>query len=93
MENKFSVSPTLSKLEIRIQALNNTRHSIKSCEGDLSYYRNRIETTEFELAELHCNEDFCIDRIKNLIAKARNEGFDDKYIERFLKEHNCKIYK
>lgn len=91
MENNFSVSPTLSKLEIRIRDLNETRRTIESCESDMVAYQNRMETIEFQLTELSYNEEFCIDRIKNLIAEARDEGFDDKYIERFLKEHKCKL--
>ena len=91
MESNCSVSPTLSKLELRIKDLNDTRRTIESCECDLLRYRNQMEIIECQLAELSYNEEFCIDRIKNLIAEASKEGFDDKYIERFLKEHKCKI--
>lgn len=91
MENKFGVSSALSKLELRINDLNDTRRTIESCESDLLRYRNQMETIKFQLAELSYNEKFCIDRIKKLIAEAQNEGFDDKYIERFLKEHKCKL--
>lgn len=85
------VSPSLSQLEIRIRNLKAIRDSIESCEADILRYESAIESLGFNLVEFRADERFNKDRIEALLDNARKEGFDDKYLERFLKERRCTL--
>lgn len=87
------ISPALSQLEIRIRCLKATRDSIQSCEADILHHELAIESVNFDLEELRVDERFNKARIKVLLEDARTEGFDDAYLERFLREHRCKLDK
>lgn len=87
------ISPALSQLEIRIQGLKVTQNSIQSCEADILRHEMTIESITLDLKELHADEDFAKARIEALLDEARKEGFDDAYLERFLREHHCKLDK
>ena len=87
------ISPDLSQLEIRIRGLKVTQDAIQSCESDILRHEMAIESVNFDLEELRVDERFTKARIKILLDDARNEGFDDAYLERFLREHRCKLDK
>lgn len=87
------ISPALSQLEIRIRSLKATQDSIQSCESDILCHKMAIESASFDLEELRVDESFIKVRIEALLAEARKEGFDDVYLERFLREHHCKLDK
>lgn len=87
------ISPALSQLEIRIRNLKMTQDSIQSCEYDIHTHEMAIESIDFKLEELRADECFNKARIETLLDEARKEGFDDVYLERFLKERRCKLDK
>jgi len=87
------VSPALSQLVIRIRSLKTTQDSIESCEYDIIRHEMAIESVNFDLEELRADERFNKARIEALLDEARKEGFDDAYLQRFLKEHKCKLDK
>ena len=87
------ISTALSQLEIRIRDLNVTREKIRDREYSILRHEMDIESINFDLNELRVDEDFIKVRIKALLDDARKEGFDDSYLERFLKEHRCKLDK
>ena len=87
------ISPALSQLEIRIRDLKVTQDSIQSCEFDILRHETAIESVNFDLEELRVDERFNKSRIKALLDEAHKEGFDDAYLERFLREHRCKLDK
>lgn len=85
------VSPALSQLEIRIRSLKETQDNIHDREYSILRHEMDLEAINFDLEELRADERFNKDRINALLDDAREEGFDDKYLERFLKEHRCKL--
>ena len=87
------ISPALSQLEIRIRSLKATQDNIQSCEYDILRHEMAIESVNFDLEELRVDEGFIKVRINALLDDARKEGFDDAYLERFLREHHCKLDK
>lgn len=87
------ISPALSQLEIRIRELKTTRDSIQSCEFDILSHEMAIESINFDLEEFRANERFNKARIEDLLDEARKEGFNDAYLERFLRERHCKLDK
>lgn len=90
---KSGISPALSKLEIRIKSLKMIQDSIKSYEYDILRYYIDIESINLKLEELRADEHFNKSHIETLLDEARKEGFDDAYLERFLKESHCKLDK
>ena len=87
------ISPALSQLEIRIRGLKETQEGIRAREYDILRHEMDIEAINFDLEELRADERFNKARIKALLDEAREEGFDNAYLERFLKEHRCKLDK
>ena len=87
------ISPALSQLEIRIRSLKETQDGIHAREYDILRHEMDIESINFDLEELRADERFNKDRIEALLDEAREEGFDDAYLERFLREHRCKLDK
>lgn len=87
------ISPALSKLEIRIKNLKMVQDNIQSCESDILRHELSIESINFDLEELRADECFNKAHIRTLLGEARKEGFDDAYLERFLREHHCKLDK
>lgn len=86
-------SPALSKLEIRIKSLKMIQDSIESYEYDILRHNMTIESINLKLEELRADECFSKSHIQTLLVEARKEGFDDAYLERFLKERHCKLDK
>ena len=91
MSQVGKVSPALSQLDIRIKGLKVTQDNIRSLEFDMHQHEHTIESIHFDLAELRVDEQFSKNRIEDLLKEARLEGFDDKYLERFMKERHCKL--
>lgn len=91
MVHKHGVSPALSQLEIRIRNLKDAKNSIESCEAEILRHESQIESINFDLQELHHDAQFIKERIRNLLDEARKEGFDDAYLERFMRERHCKL--
>lgn len=87
------ISPALSQLEIRIRGLKVTQDGIQSCESKILRHEMDIESINFDLEELRADECFHKARIEDLLDKAREEGFGDAYLDRFLREHRCKLDK
>ena len=87
------ISPALSQLEIRIKGLKEIQNSIHTLEYDILRHEMAIESINFDLEELRADERFNKARIEALTDEARTEGFDDSYLERFLREHHCKLDK
>lgn len=87
------ISPALSQLEIRIRGLKKIQESIRTLEYDILRHEMAIESINFDLEELRADERFNKARIEALTDEARKEGFDDVYLERFLKEHRYKLDK
>ena len=87
------ISPALSQLEIRIRNLKATQDSIHDREYDILRHEMDIEAINFKLEELRADESFNKARVEALLDEARKEGFDDAYLERFLKERHCKLDK
>lgn len=93
MDTNRGVSPALSQLEVRIRSFNSTQETIRAYEAEILRHEMAIESANFELKELRANENFDKVRIDALLDKAHDEGFDDAYLERFLKEHHYKLDK
>ncbi len=91
MRTNHKISPALSQLEIRIRSLKTTQENIRSFEADILRYEMAIESINFDLNELRADESSSKTRIMALLDDARKEGFDDAYLERFLKEHHCEL--
>ena len=87
------ISPALSQLEIRIRGLIVTQKNIRAREYSILRHEMDIESINFDLEELRADERFNKARIKVLLDDAREEGFDDTYLDRFLREHHCKLDK
>lgn len=87
------ISPALSQLEIRIKGLKEIQKNIHTLEYDILRHEMAIESINFDLEELRADERFNKARIEALTDEARKEGFDDAYLERFLREHHCKLDK
>ena len=93
MRANSGISPALSQLEIRIRELKTTQDSIQSCESDILRHEMAIDSACYNLEEFRANERFNKARIEDLLDEARKEGFDDAYLERFLRERHCKLDK
>lgn len=91
MRTIHEVSPALSRLEIRIRSLKATQENIQSYEADVIRYEMAIESINFNLDELRADERSSKARIRELLDEARDEGFDNVYLERFLKERRYKL--
>ena len=87
------ISPALSQLELRIRALKVTQDSIHEEEYSILCHERDIESINFNLEELRVDESFNKVRINALLGEARKEGFDDAYLDHFLREHHCKLDK
>lgn len=93
MYANHEISPALSQLVIRIQSLKKLQDNIQSCEADILRHEMAIESANFDFKEFREDERFNKARIEALLDEARKEGFDDAYLERFLKEHHYKLDK
>lgn len=87
------ISPALSQLEIRIRGLIVTQENIRDREHSILRHEMDIESINFDLEELRVDERFNKARIEALLDEARKEGFNDAYLDRFLREHHCKLDK
>ena len=87
------ISPALSQLEIRIKKLNMILDSIQDREDRILRHEMDIESINFDLEELRVDKDFNKVRIRALLDDAHKEGYDDEYLECFLREHHCKLDK
>lgn len=87
------VSPALSQLEIRIDNLKDIRSDIQTHEAEISRHEFAIESINFVLAELFETESFYVKRIEELIDAAKEEGFSQEYIDRFLMDRGGRRFK
>ena len=82
-----TVSPSLSKIEKRIEQLNQLEHDNNSIELKIQQHKNALEKLSFEHDELSMDIANVHDRIHHLCDQAIiGEGFTREYIRRFLKE-------
>ena len=85
---KSTISPALSKIEIRIEEFKNIAKTIDSIELDIIKAQNHLESLQFARSEGLVTKDFLSDRISELANEAEDEGFSVDYVNKFLKEHD-----
>lgn len=85
-----TVSPALSKIRIRIQDLERLKNNRSTVECDMTTHQNMIDKLTYRLNEI--NEDIIHtqNRIAILRKEAIEEGYDEWFIDRSLKEMGYK---
>jgi hypothetical protein len=85
-----TVSPALSKIRIRIQDLERLKNNRSTVECDMITHQNMIDKLTYRLNEI--NEDIIHtqNRIAILRKEAIEEGYDEWFIDRSLKEMGYK---
>lgn len=81
------VSPSLSKIEKRIEQLKQLERNNDDLELEILKHRNKIEELSFKRDELNEDIRHINERIRHLLNQARiEEGFTEEYLSRFIKE-------
>ena len=80
------VSPALSKVEIRVHVLEQLKSDRNGIESEVIKLQNTLKELKFNIDELDKDVLYSRDRISVLCKEAKEEGYTDSYIERFLKD-------
>ena len=80
------VSPTLFKIKIRMHVLKQLQSDRNNMESDVIKYQNTLEELKFNIDELDEDISYSQTRVDALCRQAKEEGYTDQFIERFLND-------